>query len=65
MNNIITEIKNTRRNQQNKGGRKMDKWAGRQNYGNHSCRAKKKEWKEIRTVSETSGTTLNVPSFTL
>ena len=26
---------------------------------------KEKEWKELRTVSETSGTTLNTPTFEL
>ena len=40
MNNTITEIKNSRRNQQNKRGRKMYKWAGRHNYGTHSCKEK-------------------------
>ena len=37
----------------------------RQSGGNHCHRTKKKEWKERRTVKETSGTTSSTPTFTL
>ena len=45
----------------------MDQPAGRQNSGNHWCwtEKRKKEWKEMRTVWETSGTTSSVLTFIL
>ena len=64
MNNTITEMKNTRE------GINSRKTEAEERVGELEDRMveitaeeQKKEWKELKTVSETSGTTLNTPIF--
>ena len=67
MNNVLAEIRNTPEGTNSRVteyGRRKDKWAGRWNGEiNEAVWKKKKEWKEIRTSSEISGTMLNAPTF--
>ena len=66
MNNAINEIKNTLEGTNNRimeGEDRISEVEDRMIEINEAEREKKKELKEMRTISETSGTMLNTPTF--
>ena len=66
MNNAITEIKNTLEGTNSiitEAGDRISEVEDRMVEINEAERKKKKEFKEMRTISETSGTMLNAPTF--